>query len=205
MTITNGLCTLAEFKAWVTVRGGTTSTDAADDAVIEDIIEQSSRHIEEQTGRRFWKNSSDETRYYRPKNSFRLEIDDLSAAPTSVSVDYDALRTTYTALATTDYDLLPDNAALDGKPYTMLELTFNTTAYFPTNQRGVKIVGKFGWPSVPDNIKSDCLAIAHNIWMARSGQVGSGKVSVTAEGIVIRPEDVPPMVMQDIQAYRIYR
>jgi hypothetical protein len=206
MTITNGLATLNEFKAWFTVRGGTISTDAADDAVMEDIVEQSSRYIEEQTGRRFWKPTNDETRYYTPTKSTYLDIDDLSAAPTSVSVDYsNAVTRVYTALTATDYDLLPENASTVGEPYTAIEMRFTSGDYLPTQRSGVKIVGKFGWPSVPDNIKNDCLAIAHNVWMGRQGQTGSGRMTVTASGVVIRPEDVPPMVMQDIQAYRIYR
>jgi len=204
MAVINGLATLAELKAWIQVRGGATTTDTADDEVMEDIIEQASRYIEEQTGRRFWANSSDETRYFKPDEASRCEITDLSAYPTSVSVDYSQDRT-YTALDSGDYELLPDNAALDGKPYTELVLSPDTTAYFPTVRRGVKIVGKFGWPSVPGNIKNDCLAIAHNIWMSRQGQVAGGRVTVTAAGVVIRPEDVPPRVMQDIQSYRLYR
>jgi hypothetical protein len=206
MTVTNGYASLAEFKAWVTVRGGTATTDATDDAVMEDILEQASRYIDAQTGRRFWKPTADETRYFTPEVSTRLDIADLSAAPTSVSVDYsNTVTRSYTALDTTDYDLLPENALTVGEPYTALEMRFTSGDYLPTQRSGVKIVGKFGWPSVPDNIKNDCLAIAHNIWMGRSGQTGSGRVSVTAGGIVIRPEDVPPMAMQDILTYRLYR
>lgn len=204
MTVTNGYATLAEFKLWITVRGGTISTDTNDDAVMEDIIEHVSRYIDGQTGRRFYKNSVDETRYYTPTESTYLPIDDLSATPTSISVDYSNAETrSYTALASTDYDLLPENAATTGDPFTAVEIRFTSGDYFPTQRSGVKIVGKFGFPSVPDNIKNDCLAISHNVWMGRQGQTGSGRVSVTAGGIVIRPEDVPPTAQQDFEFYRI--
>jgi len=207
MTITNGYSSLAEFKAWVTVRGGTASTDAADDAVMESIIEACSRKIDELTGRKFWKNSVAETRYFQAREAFYLDLEDLVSIAT-LSVDYANTRT-YTDLVAADFELSPPNAALDGKPYTEIFISPTSAAYFPVfdagGSRSVKISGVFGWPSVPTNIKTDCMTIVHNLWMARSGQVGSGKVSVTAGGIVIRPEDIPDHVMQDILTLRILR
>lgn len=203
MTITNGYATLAEFKAYVTVRGGSTSTDAADDAVIEDLIEAVSRQIDNLTGRRFVAESSDSTRYFEAKDG-KCEIDELSTTPTSISVDYSGIRT-YTALTAADYELLPDNASAKGLPYDAIIIAPASSAYFPEGRKGVKIIGKFGWPSVPDNIKSGCLAVCHNWWMERSGQASSGKVTVTASGVVIRPEDIPPHVMSDLLSLRVYR
>lgn len=204
MTISNGYATLAEFKAWVTVRGGSTSTDSADDAVIEDIVEAVSRKIDNLTGTHFYKDTNDATRYFEAKSSGACEVFPLSAAPTTVSVDYNNTRT-YTDFAASDFELEPVSALLDGKPYTEILLNPNSAQYFPTNRRGVKVVAKFGWPSVPDDIKDDCLAIAHNVWMNRSGQVGSGKMTVTAGGVVIRPEDIPAHVMTNLLTYRIFR
>jgi hypothetical protein len=202
MTITNGLATLAEFKAYATVRGGTSTTDTGDDAVAEDIIEQVSRYLEGETGRRFWKNSTDETRYFETNNSYRCHVDDLSAAPTSVSVDYSDDRT-YTALSTTtDYEINPPNASLDGWPYTQIHILPTSSAYFPVTRRGVKVVGKFGFPAVPDDVKGLCLAIAFNNYQARSGQSSPGNITVTAAGVVIRPQDVPDWGQRVIAKYR---
>ncbi len=202
MTITNGLASLAEFKAYATVRGSTATTDANDDTVIEDIIEQASRYIEGETGRRFWKNSSDETRYFQADKSDYCYVDDLAAAPTSVSVDYNDERS-YTALSTTtDYELDPPNAALDGWPYIRINILPTSSEYFSTNRRGVKVVGKFGFPSVPDDIKGLCLAMAFNNYQARSGQSSPGNITVTAAGVVIRPQDVPDWGQRVIGKYR---
>lgn len=204
MTVTNGYSSLAELKAYITVRGGTISTDTADDAVMEDIIESVSRRFDNLTGTHFYKDTSDATRYFTAKSAAECEIFPLSAAPTSVSVDYVDTRS-YTALDSSDYELEPVNALLDGKPYTEIYLSPLSTDYFPLSRRGVKVVGKFGWPSVPDDIKDDCLAVCQNVWMARSGQTGSGRVSVTAGGVVIRPEDIPERVMQNLLIYRNIR
>lgn len=45
--------------------------------------------------------------------------------------------------------------------------------------------------NVQDEIKEAALEITNSVYSARSGQVSSGKVTVTAAGVVIRPEDIP--------------
>ena len=200
--LTNSYATLAEFKAYATVRGGSSSTDANDDTVIEDLLEMSSRYIDGQAGRRFWANTVDETRWYTPLLSDRVFIDDLSAAPTSVKSDYGYDRTYSQTLSSTDYDLEPDNAAAFGMPYTYLEIAPGSSEYFATVRKGVQIVGKFGFPSVPDDIKEACLGIAHNVYQNRSGQSSPGNITVTASGVVIRPQDVPAIAQKAIEKYR---
>jgi hypothetical protein len=194
--------TLAEFQAYRAARGGSTGTDAGDDVVIEDLLKTVSRYIDGQTGRRFYQNSADETRYYTPVSDSILFIDDLAASPTSVKADTTFDRTYATTIASSDYDLEPSNALLDGSPYTWLEVAPLSSAYFPEHNRGVQIVGKFGYPSVPDDIKGACLGIALNVYQARTGQSSAGNVSVTASGVVIRPQDVPGWAQQAINKYR---
>jgi hypothetical protein len=198
----NGYATLAEFKAYRAARGGSTGTDASDDSMIEDLIESTSRYIDGVCGRRFYKNTADETRYYAPVADNILFVDDLAEAPTSVKADTTFDRTYATTIASSDYDLEPSNALLDGSPYTWLEVAPLSSAYFPEHNRGVQIVGKFGFPSVPDDIKGACLGIALNVYQARTGQSSAGNVSVTASGVVIRPQDVPGWAQQAINKYR---
>lgn len=203
MTITNGYATLAEYKAWIAVRGlaGSVGTDTSDDSVIEILIESASRYFDRETGKRFYLNGTDETRYYTAENSYEINIDPLSTL-TSLSVDYNAVRS-YTALVDADYDLLPVNAALDGTPYTCIAIdTVNSGAYFPTSRNGVKLVGKFGYPSTPTDVKEATLSIAQSLNSSRSGQTSGGRVTVTAAGVVIRPEDVPAFAQKIIQHYR---
>ena len=202
--LTNAYATLAEFKAWRKMRGGATAdTDASDDTVMEDILELVSRRIDNITGRQFWKSLADETRYYVGEEDTRVvKIDDLADDPTSVSVDYSANRS-YTALASSDYEMEPANAATKSQPYTKIMIRPISSAFFPHIRRGVQVVGLFGWPAVPDNIKEDCLQIANNVYQGRTGQTSAGKITVTAAGIVIRPEDIPSDVMADLLTYRV--
>ncbi len=205
MTITNGYATLAEYKAWIAVRGlaGSVGADTSDDTVIEILIEAASRYIDRETDKRFYLNSTDETRYYTvgEDGTYCVKIDPLGTL-TSISVDYAGIRS-YTALIAADYDLTPDNAALDGVPYTSIEInTMLSTAYFPSWRKGVKVVGKFGWPACPKDVQEATLSIAQSLNGARSGQTSGGKVTVTAAGIVIRPEDVPAFAQKIINHYR---
>jgi hypothetical protein len=199
--LTNAYATLAEFKAFRTVRGGASSTDANDDTVIEDILELASRYIDGQTGRRFWCNTVDETRYYTPELPNRMYVDDLVEI-TTIKSDYGYDRTYSQTLSSTDYDLEPDNAATYSMPYTYLEIVPASSEYFATTRKGVQIVGVFGFPSVPYDIKEACLGIALNIYQSRSGQSSPGNITVTAAGVVIRPQDVPGWAQATINKYR---
>lgn len=201
MTITNGYATLAEFKSWVTVRGSSTSTDANDDAVIETIVEAVSREIDRLCGRHFYSVST--TRYYKAEEMDILYCDDIaSTSGLTIYTDNGGDGTYENIWASTDYSVEPSNN-VGGWPFLWIERTINGSYYFPIGiQRGVKITATFGWSAVPTDIKMDCLAIAHNVWMDRSGQVSNGKVSVTAGGVVIRPESIPDHVMQNLLTYR---
>jgi len=57
------------------------------------------------------------------------------------------------------------------------------------------------WQPMED-IKSAVLQIVGNMYANRSGQSSSGRITVTAAGVVIRPEDVPPMAAATINRYR---
>src|SRR5574340_58780 len=55
---------------------------------------------------------------------------------------------------------------------------------------------------VQGDIKMYCMEIVQNVYGMRSGQSSAGRVTVTAAGVVIRPEEVPPMVAQALKGYR---
>ena len=172
MAITNGYATLAEYKAYIAMRGlaGAVGTDASDDGVIEDLIESVSRFIDRQTGRRFYADSGDTVYYYQARNSQEVDLPDF-ASITTVSADLADSRS-YTDYAGTDWEAIPDNYSDEGLPINGLALSPVSTSYFPTNRKGIKITGKRGWPAVPDDIKDITLSTVQNIYSVRSGQQG---------------------------------
>lgn len=181
---------------------GSVGTDTSDDGVIEILIEAASRYLDRETGDIFYLGSADETRYYTPKGSNRKIRFDSLGSFTSISVDSTGSGD-YSALQATDYNLMPPNAAAKGLPYTGAEIAVLSTSYFSTFRNSTKLVGKFGWPAVPKDIKEACLSIAQNLNGARSGQSSGGNVTITAAGIVIRPQDVPAFAQKVIEHYRI--
>ena len=158
MAITNGYCTVAEAKAQLWPADAPVYT--TEDTTLERMISFASRKIDNDTNRRFWVNSVDETRYYNAEKSnySRIYIDDLVSI-TTLKADIDMDRVYETTFATTDYDLMPENAPLLGQPYTFIQVVpLNVTGrYFPKQPKGVQLVGKFGWSAVPDEIKEACL------------------------------------------------
>ena len=169
MTITNGYCTLAQIKARLDI------DDFKDDAILESVIQGVSRSIDAMTGRRFYSTTADETRYYTAQFDDVLYTDDLLSI-TTLKTDDDGDRTYENTWATTDYDLLPDNAALDGKPYTRIELAPNGDYAFPIGaKKGIQIVGRFGYNAVdsyPDVVREACLIQSASIFKRKDAPFG---------------------------------
>ncbi len=165
----------------------TNVTDVEDDLKIEDLVTAASRAIEKHCRRRFWKNSSDETRYYTAFDGETLFPEDDIVSITSLLTDEDGDRTYEVTWATTDYDLLPYNASLDGWPYTWIETTPEGDYTFPTVKKGVKITGVFGFSSVPAEVKQACLLLCerfvarHNAPLGLSGNAEFGMMKILKE------------------------
>src|SRR3972149_1675085 len=175
MTITNGYATLAEARARM---GITVAGDTTDDTIIENVIEAVSRLIDNYTGRRFHTTSSDETRYFTAEHSEYLDAGDIVSV-TTIYTDEDYDRTYEKTWTATDFDLLPFNASLDSKPYTSIELTPNGNYAFPDGPKAVKIVGKWGYSTVPDAINEACLLQTFRLFKRKDapfGVVGSAAV-----------------------------
>jgi hypothetical protein len=200
MTITNGYTTLANFKAYAMPDRG---TDAADDGVIEAIIEAVSRWIDAQTGRHFYTTSADETRYFTADRSYELYTGDLISV-TTLSLDTQNDRTYAANLTSDEYNLAPYNASVDGKPYNSIELIPTLADYaFPLTARGVKVVGKFGWTTAPKDITELCNDIARSVYHRRYGQNVTGAATITPAGVVITPKDLTEMSRALLHTYRV--
>lgn len=158
MTITNGYITLAEARAVIYPESFTSITA---NPRIEKTIEAASREIERICHRRFY--GAPETRYYTADDGNVLDIDDLTGTPT-ITTDEGGDGTYETTWVTTDYNLKYGNnynAALDGKPYTQIEVSAAGTKNFPVGvKKGVKIVATFGY--IASTNANNCPAPIHD-------------------------------------------
>lgn len=149
--------TAANYKAVVGM------TDATKDAQITLDLLAVSRYIDGKMRRTFNKDTAATSRIYIVDTAADyLWIDDISTTPTSVEVDTDEDGTYATSLAATDYEMLPHNAAKEpeARPFTKIKLLpwNDELLEFPANQR-VRVTGLFGWPAVPEAIKTATIHI----------------------------------------------
>jgi len=199
VTITNGYTTLADIKTLLRI----TTTDADDDAVLEALITQSSRLFDGETARRYYTTAADETRTYQAEPDGVLCFVDDIVSITTLKTDDDGDRVYETTWATTDYDTKPDNAALNGYPPMWLEIAPNGRYTFPTQSRGVQLVGKFGYStSAPADVRQAVEDIAVTAYKRRFGENTESAATVTAAGVVLTPRDIPMSAWRVINRYR---
>lgn len=186
--ITNGYCTLDELKSRLSIE------DNADDMKLIGFINGASRAVDRHCRRRFYVNTSDETRYYKAFSSCEVHTDDIVSV-TSLATDDSGARTYPTTWATTDYDLGPDNAGLDGTPYMQVSITPTGRYRFPLFARGVRIVGVFGIASTSvylPVVKEAMLQWAQRLFKLKDAPFGvAGSVAL---GQVTALTDMPPDV-----------
>lgn len=149
--------------------------DTADKAVAGACLRAASTAVEQYTGRRFAKDNADATRYFTADSPTVLWADDIVSI-TTLTTDVGGNRDYTDTWTTSDYDLEPYNAAADNEPYTHLRVTPTGDYSFPVHLRkGVKIVGRFGWPEVPQPVTEVVLLEAAR--MLQQTQSPSGVVA----------------------------
>ena len=172
MAVTNGYSDLEYFKQ----RFFPDPQDTTDDDLIEGIITAVSRWMDAFCSRRFYRNSSDEARYYTATEPTVIYTDDI-ASVTSLKTDDDGDRTYEVTWATTDYDLLPYNASSYSQPlpYTWIRTTPNGQYTFPSTLKGVQVTGIFGYCTAtnrPAAITEACLIMSSRIYKRKDAPFG---------------------------------
>lgn len=167
MAISNGYATLNELKLAIRIP----ESDTVDDELLEMAIESASRAIDSYTARNFY-SSGTTTRYYAPNNSRVIETDDIISITSIATQDADDAYTV--TWATTDYQLEPLNGVVDGKPtpYTKVRAVGNYLFDTEAGEATVKIVGVFGYSSVPTDVKQACIIQAARIYKRLDSPLG---------------------------------
>jgi len=148
MAITNGYCTLAQVKAALRI------TDSTDDTLIEGSVEAASRLIDGYTLRNFYSVGT-ATRLFTAPDPLYCPIDDIAGTAITIQTSTQADGTFDVTFATTDYQLEPLNANLDGIPWAFDRIRAVGDYAFPMvsasfgEQALVKVTAAFGWPAIP--------------------------------------------------------
>jgi hypothetical protein len=188
--------TLAEFKAAVGI------TDSTDDAALQSVLDATDTLIDLYCDRKTGFGTATETRYYTAEDYEYVLTDDLVSV-TTLQTDDDANGTYETTWTVgTDYVLAPVNAALDGFPYTEIDTSVSWPRNFPKDVYiGVKVVGVFGFPSVPAAVKQAEIIQAGAVWNSRTapfGVIGSADLG----GILRMSRALHPEAALILEPYR---
>jgi hypothetical protein len=188
--------TLAEFKAAVGI------TDSTDDAALQSVLDATDTLIDLHCDRKTGFGTASETRYYTAEDWEYVLTDDLVSV-TTLQTDDDANGTYETTWTVgTDYVLAPRNAALDGFPYTEIDTSVTWPRNFPKDvYLGVKVVGVFGFPSVPAAVKQAEIIQAGAVWNSRTapfGVIGSADLG----GILRMSRALHPEAALILEPYR---
>ena len=188
--------TLAQFKAAVGI------TDTTDDTALQAVLDATDTLIDLYCDRKTGFGTASETRYYTAEDYQYVLTDDLVSI-TTLQTDDDAngtYETTWTA--GTDYVLAPRNAALDGFPYTEIDTSVTWPRNFPKDvYLGVKVVGVFGFPSVPSAVTQAEIIQGNAVWSSRTaafGVIGSADLG----GILRMSRALHPEAALILEPYR---
>lgn len=207
MAITNGYATAADVMAEL---GQTVPIDRQ--ARIERAVESASRMIDRYTGRRFWQDSTVQTREFYADDSRTLEstvgavLDISTTTGLIVKTDTDDDGTFETTLTiSTHFVLTPPNAADDSLPYTGIRVV-DSDYYLPTlysGRPGVQVTAKFGFAAVPTDIETAC--ILHAISLYKGTDAVFGVFQWADGGGASRVSGMSPQVRQLLDPYCLPR
>lgn len=174
-------CTSDELKAFVRI------ADTADDVQIGLAIAAASRAVDRTcSGRGFQRQfgSAVGARIYTPRIDAELgrtvvDVDDLV---TVTAIAADTAGDGGFVDAITVFTLRPQNAALDGFPFTQVASGLNSTVAMPLLPDSVRVTGTFGWAAVPDAVKEATLLQASRLLARREAPFGvAGSPDVGSE------------------------
>lgn len=189
----NEYATNAQLKAYAVPKG---ETDAADDAEMTRILGAVSRWLDDKTGTNFY--GASETHYFDVPQGRVIKFDEWLVSVTTLT------NGDGTVLTTSDYLLLPYNST----PKYGVKLRDTSNYYWAASSTGswesvITLAGVWGYAaSAPADIVQATLEISKIIYRRRMGENTSGIAQVTAAGVVITPQDVPPFVWDVIAYYK---
>lgn len=139
--------------------------DSDDMLRITSAIDAAESEVEAFCGRRFWQDAAVATREFYPESSTRLDLLDQPDFGTKVEIstttglivklDTSADGTFATTLTiTTDFLLLPRNAAADSRPWSEILLVGSYTFPRLTDRAACQVTAKFGWATIPEAVKA---------------------------------------------------
>ena len=143
--------------------------DYVDDNLLAGHIEAASRTVDDICHRTFSLDAVASARTFYPQSSLVCSVDDIgTTAGLLVKID-DSLVGTFD-FTVTDFTAQPDNALARNVPITKL-VAYDT--YWPTDIRPtVQVTARWGWPAVPEPVKSATAIMAGRLFKRADSLLG---------------------------------
>jgi hypothetical protein len=143
--------------------------DSVDDALLSGHIEAASRTIDDICHRSFDLDATATARVFYPDSQLVVRTDDIGSLDGFVlKIDENATATFN--LTITDATAEPLNALAKGTPITKL-VAYET--YFPLDIRPtVQVTARWGWPAVPEPVRSACGILAGRLFKRADSLLG---------------------------------
>ena len=176
MAITNGYCTQNELKGFV----GIPTSDSGDDDLLDDAVNAASRQIDAFCGRIFYAQGAATARKFFTNDPYRLRVDDISSETgLVVKLDDDDDGTYEVTVASSEFQLLPINGVVGGiliSPFYIIELFSGGSQEWPmdfsSKRPRAEVTAKWGFPSVPEQIRQATLMLASELFAMRNAPLG---------------------------------
>ena len=195
-------CTPEELKARLQI------TSTTDDDQIDLAVGAASRAVDGFCGRYFYHATA--TRTYVPQDLYRCKVNDLVSVttlatdPAGTTAQGGTFPVTWPAAA---FQLLPYNPGQVGEPwpYTSVKavggLTFPwVTPLLLMRMDRVQVTGVFGWPSIPQVIRTVTLAVAAEVFRMKDVPGGSSVPGEFAVAVI----EATPLLREALGTYRRY-
>ena len=154
---------LGELKAMLRI------DDYVDDELLSAHITAASRTIDDICHRTFDLATTATARTFYPDGPLAVRVDDIgTTSGLLVKIDNDLTGTF--ELEITDYTTQPDNALARGVPITKL---YAYETYWPLDIRPtVQVTARWGWPAVPEPVRSACGILAGRLYKRADSLLG---------------------------------
>lgn len=196
MAIQDGYTTLATLKAYLKI------DDSVEDTMLEDIVEASSRSIDQIANRHFYAEATATARTFQPVGNVRVFTDDISSLTGLIlktNPDSNGVYQT-TLTINTAYIAEPTNALTKDRPITYLTIVGGTAFSLPVNFRPqVEVTARWGWPAVPNDIEQATLILSADYYK-RKDSIG-GVLGLSELG-AIRMSPLGRDIQAIVRAYR---
>lgn len=174
MALGDTYISLAELKTRLGI------SDNVDDTLLTGAIGAASRGIDACCNRQFNDAGAASARVFYPDSRCQVEVDDFHTTTGLVVATDDGDDGAYeTTWSSGDYQLEPLNGLVNGETRPWNKIVAVESKYFPTRSRRapVQVTARWGWASVPVNVKEATYVLAEDIAKLRDAPFGVGGFS----------------------------